>query len=153
MPHLVSIRIQDSGGATRAMTIPVDEDTLLNDISAFALQIGNALDDCTGGRVVGASVTYELDMSAVVTKAAALDDVPVWVSGRLGFSVTGSQYRTSLVIPAVHPGIADNNDVIADAGDAATLIAALLGGLNATVQDKYGNNLAAFLGGKRVSRK
>lgn len=153
MANLVAFEITDAGGEKRNFTVPVNADATLVEIQAFMEQVADPLDDVSGGRLTAAYVTFSLDIAGIDIKSTPVADAKIWMAGRYGFSVTGTPYRASLVVPSCHPSVADNNDVIANAGVAANFIAALLSGTNAQVVNHYDMPFAAFLSGKRVSRK
>jgi len=152
---LLGIQLTDSGGKVRNVVYPVPDTYTPANMQTFLDTHLDKLDNVLGAKITSAFVTLALSLAGASNlKGTAGDDYPVKVGGLLGFSCTGTPYRTSIYVPTVDRSLIDNSDVIADAGAMATYIASLIGGESAiAISDLHENVIASFLGGRRVARK
>jgi len=150
--HLISFKISDAAGKSKSIVFPCPDTATYAEVCAFVTQIDSLVDGVISGIIDSASVQMACPIDGGLNATPA-DDMLVEDGGLLGFSVTGSAYRTGLYIPTYSQSLIGNDKDIPNAGATASLITALLSGTNVDVTDKWENPLAAFLKGTRVHRK
>lgn len=150
--HLVSMKITDAGGNSKSVVFPCPDTATYAEIAAFVLQVDSLVDACISGIIDSAQVTMSCPIDGALNPTPA-DDMLVSDGGLLGFSATGTAYRSGIYIPTYASALIGNDKDIPNSGATATLITALLGGTNIDVSDKFENQLDAFLSGAKVHRK
>jgi hypothetical protein len=151
--HIVSIQIEDEGGNHKSIVYPVPDSEPLADIQTFITGVMPELDAVLGGKITQASVQMALSLPGGL-KAVALADYPVRDGALMGYSVTGSIYRTSHFLPTFLRTLINSADSVDNAGLTLAYNNALIAGeavLN--VSDLHENPLAAFLSGRGRGRK
>lgn len=150
--HLISMKITDAGGKSKSIVFPTPDTATYAEVCAFILEIDSLVDACISGIISSALVSMNCPIDGGLNSTPG-DDMLVSDGGLLGFTATGTDYRSGIYIPTVATALMGNDKDIPNSGVMATLITALLGGANIDVSDRYENHLAAFLSGSKVHRK
>ncbi|KKM74446.1 hypothetical protein LCGC14_1400230 [marine sediment metagenome] len=150
--HLVTFQITDAGGNSKSIVIPCPDTATYTEIAAFVLEVDSLIDACISGIITNAQVMMSCPIDGGLNPTPA-DDMLVIDGGLLGFSATGTAYRSGLYIPTYANSLMGNDKDIPNTGATAALVTALIGGVNIDVSDKFENHLDAFLSGAKVHRK
>ncbi len=127
----------------------------MSDIDSLHDALATAIDGVTDGVVEGSAVTLYPDLPSGL-KPTPVAGSDVQEGGLLTLSVTGSNYSEGVRIPAYKSSLqgADGQS-IANSGATATLVTLLTGGGTPAIaaSDKFGNDLVAYIAGKKSFRK
>jgi hypothetical protein len=145
--YLLSYPVRDSKGDKNSFVCTIPDTELLADVLDFGTSLHTLLDNVTEGLVGQGSLTIPIPVGASLkTEAIAASDVQ---KGALyTFSVTGSNYATSLRVPAVIEEHATGEEINQTITEQEAFIEAFTVGLTENgnlvrPSDRYENVIAA----------
>lgn len=143
---VLSFQITDYAGDVKTAPVYVPSGGTLADLQALADVLGPEIDAAIDGKLTGISVTVNLPVNGTI-KGSPVTGNTVHEGALLSFSADTTDYRHSMFIPSWENAGFSGNAAL-NTGVYATLITDIL-----TAADKYGNDLVAFLEGRRAFRK
>ena len=110
------------------------------------------LDAISGLAISDASVQLGLTLPGGI-KTTPTADYRTDAGGLFAFSVTGSEYRTSIYVPGILDAMRNGDDIPVSFTEVDDFVQACEVGPGVPVSDKYANVIASFLGSRYAQRK
>jgi len=151
---IISYTIVAESGKQRSLPIYFPATFSITDLQTWLTQDAPLLDAAIGGKIVEANVTLAMTLPGGLKSApdAGSDN---GFGALVNFDCTGTDYTESLWVPSWNPAgfSSGTNPQVINTGVYAAFLADIVGGATAHASDKFANDIAAYLTGKKSFRK
>ena len=149
---LVTFKMVDDRGKSKSAVFPIAAGHTLVDIGTFVVVMAANVDAISGLAIADASIQLSLTLPGTV-KTTPTPKYRTDEGGLFAFSVTGSEYRTSVYIPGVLDTMRNGDDIPTSFTEIDDFVTAMETGPGVAVTDKHANPIDSFLGGRYTQRK
>jgi len=152
---VASIGIVDSSGNRKTLPVYFPATNTLAEIQTEINSLVPLLDTAIAGKIADASVTLALTLPAGLKANAVGGDNTVHEGALLTYDAANTAFSYSLFIPSFLNGLFEGDTVSLTnlAGAAEALIGEIEDGGDAAATDRQGNDLTAYISGRRAFRK